>query len=63
MKTPEQKQMIGNRKQDSDGFTYVYGCVKDGSSVRSCSAATKRSIRADKRRVRQLELKRMLNED
>jgi hypothetical protein len=60
MSTPEFKKMIGHRMQDSDGFTYVYGRVKDGSSVRPASAATKKCIRADKRSVRNKELKRMM---
>jgi len=62
MKTPEFKKMIGWRKMDSDGFTYVYGCIKDGSSVKPANATTKRCIRADKRSVRNKELKRMFKE-
>lgn len=59
MKTPEFKKMIGDRKQNSDGFTYVYGCIKDGSSTRPATASTKKSIRADKRKVKRAELKRI----
>lgn len=62
MKTKEFKRMMGRRKMDSDGFTYVYGAVKDCSSVRPATASTKRSVRADKRRVRNQELRRMLKE-
>jgi hypothetical protein len=62
MRTPEFKKMIGHRMQDSDGFTYVYGRVKDGSSVRPATASTKKSIRADKRSVKNKELKRMMDE-
>jgi hypothetical protein len=60
--TPEFKKMIGNRLNDSDGFTYIYGRIKDGSSNRPSTATTKRCVRADKRAVRNKELKRMLSE-
>lgn len=62
MKTPEFKRMIGSRMQDSDGFTYVYGAVKDGSSVRPATASTRRQIRNDKRSVRAQEMKRIMRE-
>lgn len=56
--TPEFRKMMGKRLQDSDGFTYVYGKVKDGSSVRPSTATTKKCIRADKKSVKNKELKR-----
>lgn len=55
MRSPEFKQMMGDRMQDSDGFTYIYGAVKDGSTVRPSSGQTKRSIRNDKCSVRAKE--------
>lgn len=61
-KTPELKKMMGIRKRDSDGFTYVYGSIKDGSTNRSASAATKAAIRAHKRGVRAKEIARQLRE-
>lgn len=54
--SPEFRKMIGQRLADSDGFTYVYGRVKDGSTVRPASATTKRLARADKRKVRTREI-------
>lgn len=63
MKTPEFKKMMGHRHMDSDGFTYVYGAVKDGSTVRPATANTKRARRNDKRSVKAKELKRMLDTD
>lgn len=61
-KTPEFKRMMGDRKMNSDGFTYVYGATKDGSSVRPASDSTKRSIRNDKRGVKAKEMKRIKKE-
>ena len=54
-KTPEFRKMMGIRRMNSDGFTYVYGAVKDGSSVRPATRATRQSIRADKRGIKQDE--------
>ncbi len=62
MKTPEFKKMMGGRRMDSDGFTYIYGAIKDGSSVRPATASTKKQIRSDKRSVKAKEMKRMLTE-
>lgn len=62
MITPEFRKMMGHRMMNSDGFTYVYGRVKDGSSVRPATASTKRAIRADKRGVRRRELQFALSE-
>lgn len=60
-RSPEFRSMLSRRKMDSDGFTYVYGAVKDGSSVRPATAATKRAIRSDKRGVRNREMRFALN--
>jgi hypothetical protein len=60
---PEFKKMIGRRMKDADGFTYVYGAVKDGSSVRPATAATKKAVRADKRKVKNAVSKRIRTED
>jgi hypothetical protein len=56
------KKMMGGRFEDSDGFTYVYGAVKDGSTVRPASATTRRCVRNDKRSVRSRELRDILAE-
>ena len=48
---------------DSDGFTYVYGRVKDNSSVRPATASTKRAVRHDKRGAKQKALKRIYKEE
>lgn len=53
------RKMMGDRRQNSDGFTYVYGSIKDGSSVRPATASTKKSIRSDKRKVKNQELKQI----
>ena len=65
MKDPEFKKLMGHRRMDNDGFTYVYGAVKDGSRTnRSANrASTKREIRNDKRSVKAKTLKRVLDED
>ncbi len=52
-------KMMRARMMDSDGFTYVYGAVKDGSTVRPASNRTKSCIRADKRKVRSKELEQV----
>lgn len=57
MKTSQFRKMMGMRHMLSDGCTYVYGAVKAGSRARSASAATKRCIRSDKRKVRSQELR------
>jgi hypothetical protein len=63
MKTPEFKKMIGERKKNSDGFTYEYGCAKGGYKSRARHKnAIKRGKRKDKRSVKAKELKRMLAE-
>lgn len=64
MKDPEFKKMMGHRKQDSDGFTYVYGAVKDGSHTNHSSnrVGVKRQIRNDKRSVKAEALRRILKE-
>jgi hypothetical protein len=61
-KDPEFKKMIGIRKRNSDGFSYVYGSVKDGSTVRPASALTKRQIRDDKRSVKSKTMIRIFEE-
>jgi hypothetical protein len=47
MKDPEFKKLMGQRRLNNDGFTYVYGAAKDGSKTnRSANrASTKREIR------------------
>jgi hypothetical protein len=64
MKDPEFKKMMGNRKRDDDGFTYIYGAIKDGSKTnRSANrASVKREIRNDKRSVKAKTLKRIFDE-
>lgn len=64
-KTPESKKMMGDRKINSDGFTYVYGAVRDGSATGKTPqrASVKRSIRSDKRGVKNKELKRINKEE
>lgn len=62
MKDPEFKHMMRHRFMNSDGFTYVYGAIKDGSSVKLANATTKRCIRNDKRSVKNKVMKRLMNE-
>jgi hypothetical protein len=64
MKDPEFKKMMGNRKKDNDGFTYVYGAIKDGSKTNRSSnrAGVKSEIRNDKRSVKAKILKRIFDE-
>jgi len=54
--------MMGVRLMNLDGFTYVYGSVKDGSSVRPATAATRRCIRSDKRSVRSREMRQVFRD-
>lgn len=62
-KSPEFKQMIGQRKRDSDGFTYEYGGCKGGYKSRQRHKnAINRGRRADKRAVKREEDKRLFNE-
>ena len=65
MKDPEFKKLMGQRQMDNDGFTYVYGAVKDGSKTNRSSnrASTKREIRNDKRSVKAKALKRIFNDE
>ena len=65
MKDPEFKKMMGYRKQNSDGFTYVYGAVKDGSPVNHSSnrVGVKSQIRNDNRSVKGKVLRRILKEE
>jgi len=63
MKDPEFKEMMGHRKSDDDGFTYVYGAIKDGSTVRPATATTKRQIRNDKRSVKARALRRIFQDE
>lgn len=60
MKTIEFKQMLGNRKSDSDGFTYPYGKFKFNKNTRSNSIRSQ--IRYDKRSVKSKELERELQD-
>nr|WP_295383280.1 hypothetical protein [uncultured Pseudacidovorax sp.] len=54
MKDIEQKQMLGQRESDDDGFTYRYGAHKGGyvkrprhnNTIATCRRADKRSVRA-----------------
>jgi hypothetical protein len=62
VKTPEFRKMMGVRHMNSDGFTYVCGASKDGSSVRSATAATRRCIRNDKRSVRSQEMRQVFRD-
>jgi len=62
MKDPEFKKMMGIRKQNSDGFTYVSGAVKDGSTTRPASNLTKRLRRDDKRSVKAKAMNRIMGE-
>jgi hypothetical protein len=57
VKSPEFRRMIGDRKKDSDGFTYVYGCVKMGGSVRPATARCKARRRNDKRSIKAQEIR------
>jgi hypothetical protein len=65
MKDPEFKKMMGHRQMDSDGFTYVYGSIKDGSKVNHTGnrASVKRARRNDKRSVKQKAIQRIMNEE
>jgi hypothetical protein len=65
MNDPEFKKMMGHREMDSDGFTYVYGAIKDGSKVNHTGnrASVKRQRRNDKRSVKQKALKRIENDE
>lgn len=64
-KTPESKKMMGDRNMNSDGFTYVYGAVRDGGATGKTAQrpSVKRSIRSDKRGVKNKEIKRINKED
>lgn len=64
MNDPEFKKMMGHREMNADGFTYVYGAIKDGSKVNHTSnrASVKRAKRNDKRSVKQKALQRIMNE-
>jgi len=63
MKTPEFKDSIKKRIYHNDGFTYRYGkCKIDGKSMRN-KTTLHICRRADKKRVKRLELKFYLNLD
>lgn len=61
-KTPEFKKMMTWRRKNGDGFTYVYGAIKDGSSVRPATQNTKRAARNDKRSTKAKEMAREMRE-
>ena len=64
MKDPEFKKMIGQRKSNDDGFTYIYGCCKGGYSRHSrATKANKIYVRNDKRAVKAKALRRILKEE
>jgi hypothetical protein len=55
----EFKKMIGNRMNNDDGFTYVYGKAKGGYNRKSrATKANRISVRNDKRSVKAKALKR-----
>lgn len=56
-KTTSWKKMIGERRNNSDGFTYVYGVAKGGYKSSLSKNTIKKCIRNDKRRVRREEIK------
>ena len=62
-KSPEFKQMIGDRIMNSDGFTYGYGKVNEYSTTYRHKETVKRCKRADKRSVKNKEDKRLRNDD
>lgn len=56
--SPEQKQMLGYREQDDDGFTYRYGKHKGGYKKQARhTKSIKLLVRNDKRSVKQKEIK------
>ena len=61
--SPEFKQKIGERRSNSDGYTYCYGKVDEYSNDYRHKELIARCRRSDKRSVKAKELKRMLNED
>lgn len=63
---PEFKRMIGNRESNSDGFTYNYGKFKPDNKGHGMNLSTKRSLRRDKKHVRNIhtkELHKEINEE
>ncbi len=53
---------MGDRHMDSDGFTYIYGAIKDGSSNRPATARTRQRVRNDKRAVKARELRQVFKD-
>jgi hypothetical protein len=62
MKTNEFRKMMGDRHMDSDGFTYIYGAIKNGSSNRAATARTRQRVRNDKRAVKACELRQVFKD-
>lgn len=57
-KSPEFKKMLGERKMNSDGFTYEYGAAKGGYKSRQRHKnAIKRGKASDKAKVKSDENK------
>lgn len=58
MKSPEFKKMIGERKSNSDGFTYEYGAAKGGYKnasrhkhlINRCRRTDKKSVKREEDR-------------
>lgn len=51
------KKMMGERAQNDDGFTYIYGRAKGGFRGCVSRASIRRMVRADKRAVRAAEMR------
>ena len=58
----EFKQMIGQRRRDSDGFTYGYGVANEYSTTYRHNESKARCRRNDKRSVKQRETRRIQKE-
>lgn len=55
--TSGMKIINGYREQDGDGFTYLYGKHKDGHHAARNKSELRRSVRADKKRARNIDSK------
>lgn len=60
LKSPELRELYGARENDSDGFTYRYGKYRGGYTKKPRhNNGIDRNVRADKRSVRQREMRRV----
>ena len=59
----EFRDMMGDRADDCDGFTYLYGKYKDGRHAARNKKSLRASVRNDKRSIKQKAWHRIRKEE